>query len=166
MRIERLYISPGHNYFGHHGKAPGEAPVKAVYEVECDAGKGVRGDRFYDYKPDYKGQITFFSAEVYLELCDRFGVTDKDPSAFRRNVIVSGADLNALVGKEFEVQGIRFLGTQEAAPCYWMDRAFHEGAEEELRGRGGLRAKILTSGVLRCESARPIESRMRHPRAQ
>ena len=25
------------------------------------------GDRFFDYKGDYKGQITFFSAEVFAE---------------------------------------------------------------------------------------------------
>jgi hypothetical protein len=30
-----------------------------------------------------------------------------------------------------------------------MDRAVAPGAEEFLRGRGGLRARILTDGVLR-----------------
>ena len=124
MKIEHLYISPDHNFFGHHEKPPGETPIQPVDEVECEAGKGLRGDRFYDYKPNYKGQITFFSSEVYRDLCEQFSVTDRDPSAFRRNAIVTGADLNALIGKEFEVQGIRFLGTQEAAPCYWMNHAF------------------------------------------
>ncbi len=151
MKIENLYISPDHNYFGHHGKPPGDAPVEKVEEVVCDAGRGLRGDRFYDYKPDYKGQITFFSREVYQDLCAKLDVHDKDPSVFRRNAVVSGVDLNGLIGKEFEVQGVRFLGCQEAAPCYWMNQAFHEEAEEALKGRGGLRAKILSSGVLRRE---------------
>ena len=48
-----------------------------------------------------------------------------------------------------EVQGIRFFGTQESAPCYWMNQAFAEGAEEALKGHGGLRAKVLSDGVLR-----------------
>jgi MOSC domain-containing protein YiiM len=47
------------------------------------------------------------------------------------------------------VQGVHFLGTQESTPCYWMNQAFAEGAEEELKGHGGLRAKILTDGFLR-----------------
>src|SRR4029077_13783233 len=31
----------------------------------------------------------------------------------------------------------------------WMDGAFAPGAQEFLKGRGGLRAKILTDGLLR-----------------
>ena len=71
------------------------------------------------------------------------------PIYFRRNIIVSGTDLNSLIGKKFTVQGIDFLGTQEAAPCYWMNGAVAPGVEDTMKGRGGLRAKILTSGVLR-----------------
>src|SRR5688572_19289874 len=95
IRIEHLYLSPGHNYFGHHGKPADEHPIIAVPEVECVAGRGLRGDRFFDYKPDYKGQITFFSAEIYDELCATLpspsaaGVPPS-PSAFRRNVITRG----------------------------------------------------------------------------
>jgi MOSC domain-containing protein YiiM len=58
-----------------------------------------------------------------------------------------------LIGKEFEIQGVRFLGTEEASPCFWMDQAFGEGAEDALRGKGGLRAKILDDGVLRTEES-------------
>jgi MOSC domain-containing protein YiiM len=61
-------------------------------------------------------------------------------------------DLNTLIGVEFEVQGVRFLGSAECSPCYWMDRAFAPGAEAALKGRGGLRAKILSDGVLRVEA--------------
>ena len=121
-------------------------------EAQCIAGKGIVGDRFFDYKPDYKGQITFFAKEVYDDICLEFGLVDVPPSVFRRNVIVEGMDLNSLIGEHFEVQGIEFLGTQEATPCYWMNQAVAEGAEESLKGRGGLRAKILSSGTLRPEA--------------
>ena len=33
-----------------------------------------------------------------------------------------------------------------------MNQAFHEGAEEAMQGRGGLRAKVLSDGTLRAES--------------
>ena len=74
---------------------------------------------------------------------------DREPSVFRRNVITAGVGLPDLYGREFEVQGVRFLGTGHCAPCHWMNEAFHPGAEERLQGHGGLRAKILSDGVLR-----------------
>ena len=121
-------------------------------EVRCVAGCGLEGDRFFKYKEDYKGQITFFAHEVYEQMCAEFNVWDREPWVFRRNVITVGLDLPSLIGKEFELQGVRFLGTTESAPCYWMEQAFAVGAEERLKGNGGLRAKILSDGVLRTGS--------------
>jgi MOSC domain-containing protein YiiM len=118
-------------------------------EVECVAGSGLRGDRYFDYKEDFKGQITFFSDEVFAEVKDRFGLPDLAASAFRRNVIVSGVDLGSLIGRRFRIGEVEFEGTEEAAPCYWMDEACAPGVEEFLRGRGGLRCRIRQGGMLR-----------------
>jgi MOSC domain-containing protein YiiM len=74
---------------------------------------------------------------------------DCSPSLVRRNVITRDVDLNKLIDEDFEVQGVRFHGTSECRPCYWMDHAIAPGAEEFLKGRGGLRAQILTDGILR-----------------
>lgn len=153
MEILHLYISAAHNFIGHHGQPPGEEPMAEAAEIECVAGRGIRGDRFFDHKPDYHGQVTFFAFENHEWLSLHLGVHGKEPSAYRRNVITRGVDLNGLIGKEFEIQGVRFFGTTEAAPCYWMNTAFGEGAHEALAGRGGLRAKILTSGILRPTAA-------------
>jgi MOSC domain-containing protein YiiM len=121
-----------------------EVPV-----MECVAGRGIRGDRYFDFKDDYKGQITFFSLDVFEELCAALNAHDASPAAARRNVITRGFDLNEFIGKEFEIQGLRFYGTEESAPCYWMDGVFAPGAKDFLKGRGGLRAKILSDGELR-----------------
>lgn len=152
MKLVHIFISPEHAYFGHHGKPSGRAPLIAVEEAEAVAGKGLVGDRFFGWKEDYAGQVTFFSLEVHEALCAELGVTDRGPEAYRRNLVVRGADLDALMGVEFELQGVRFLGMAEAKPCYWMDEAFAPGAEEALRGRGGLRAKVLSNGILRREA--------------
>ena len=149
FEILHLYISPEHNFFGHHGKPPGQAPVLERETIHCVPGRGIEGDRFFGHKDDYKGQITFFADEVYRDLCARLNIHDKPPSVLRRNVITRGVDLNSLIGVEFEVQGVRFLGVEECKPCYWMDHAFGPGAEEALKGRGGLRARILSEGYLR-----------------
>jgi MOSC domain-containing protein YiiM len=151
-RIAGLYISPGHNFYGRYGQPACEHPIISVAQVECIAGKGLVGDRFFDHKEDYKGQITFFAWETYEDLCLRFRITDKHPGVFRRNVITHGVNLNSWIGKEFEIQGVLFEGTQESAPCSWMNQAFCEGAEAAMRGRGGLRARILTDGLLRVDA--------------
>lgn len=149
MQIEHLYISPGHNFVGHHGKPPGEHPVTECDSVECVAGRGLRGDRYFDHKEDYKGQITFFDADVLRRICIELGI-EGTAAATRRNVIARGADLNALIDRPFEVQGIRFFGVEECRPCYWMNHAFRdERVEGMLKGHGGLRARILSDGILR-----------------
>lgn len=149
IRICHLFISPGHNFYGHHGQPPGEHPIVEVEQVECVAGRGLRGDRFFDYKPDYKGQITFFSMEVLEALRRELNLPHVLPSATRRNVFTRGVDLNTLIGVPFEIQGVRFEGVCECTPCYWMNTALGPGAESWLKGRGGLRARILSDGILR-----------------
>lgn len=152
LRVARLFISPGHNFFGRHGMTAGENEAVEVEEIECVSGRGIRGDRFFDFKPDYKGQITFFDLAVFRELLATLGLpADTCPSLVRRNAFTEGLDLNTLIGKEFTVQGVRFLGVAECSPCHWMDSALAPGAEEFLKGRGGLRCKILSDGVLLVE---------------
>ncbi|CAN5824333.1 hypothetical protein BH09VER1_BH09VER1_41620 [soil metagenome] len=152
LRVLKLYVSPGHNFFGHHDTHAGEHPTLEVPEVNIIAGSGIEGDRFFDYKKEYKGQVTFFDYAVYQSLCAELSVSDKSPAVFRRNVLTIGCNLNDLIGHEFEVQGIRFAGIEESRPCAWMNEAFGPRAESALRGRGGLRTRVLTSGLLHSES--------------
>jgi MOSC domain-containing protein YiiM len=148
VKIRHLYISPGHNYFGHHGEPAGTHAIIEIAEIECIAGSGVRGDRFFNYKENYQGQITFFSSEVYEFMRLALNLSGKSAAGARRNVVTEGIDLNSLIGKDFEIQGVKFRGTAHCKPCYWMDQAFAPGAEHFLQNRGGLRAQILTDGRL------------------
>ncbi|MEO6848922.1 MAG: MOSC domain-containing protein [Chthoniobacterales bacterium] len=154
MKIEHLYISSAHNFFGHHGKEAGTQPMLARDRLECVAGKGICDDRFFDHKENYKGQITFFAVETYEMLCKELEIHDKGTEVFRRNVITRGVDLNALVGSHFTIQGVEFIGTEECRPCYWMDGAFGLGAEEKMKGHGGLRARILSDGILQVDGGK------------
>lgn len=152
MTIHLLTRSPAHNFFGHHGGPAGSAPLEIVDALECVAGRGVRGDRFFDYRENYKGQITFFSLEIFDRLRAELNLPAARPEATRRNVFTRGIDLLSLGGREFELQGVRFAGVEECRPCYWMDQALGPGADAWLKGRGGLRARILTDGVLRVDA--------------
>ena len=88
----RLFVSPGHNFFGHHDQPAGEHPIVAVEQIECIAGREIRGDRFFDYKPDYKGQITFFAIEVIEALARELNLVGVRPEFTRRNVFTRGSE--------------------------------------------------------------------------
>lgn len=154
-----MFISPGHNYFGHHGREPDDYPLLEETRIECVAGRGIKGDRFFDYRDSYPGQITFFSEEVFGELCRAFDLTNKSAGILRRNAVVSGIDLNSLIGVDFEIQGVKFRGTKHCKPCYWMNFAVAPGSEKFLTGRGGLRAQILSDGFIEVGDARLVCSR-------
>jgi MOSC domain-containing protein YiiM len=149
FKICHLFISPGHNYVGHHRKPPGSHASVEIAEIRCIAGKGIAGDRYFEFRTDYKGQITFFEEETYQDLCFRFGIWDRGPGVFRRNVITRGVRLNDLIEVEFELQGVCFFGKEECRPCHWMNTAFASGAEHAMKGRGGLRAEVRSDGLLR-----------------
>ncbi|MGC4017446.1 MAG: MOSC domain-containing protein [Luteolibacter sp.] len=148
--LHHLFRSPGHNYFGHHGMPAGENGIEDCEAIKLVAGRGILGDRFFDFKADYKGQITFFDQAVVEQVRAHTGKADLPASAFRRNVVIEGADLNSLIGHRFRLGGILFEGTQECSPCYWMDGACGmPGVEQLMKGRGGLRCRILEDGILK-----------------
>lgn len=146
--VTHLFISPGHNYYGRHGKGSEDHEILDREEISLVAGSGVEDDRFFDYKDDYKGQVTLFDHATYERVMSEFELPDLKPSAFRRNVVVKGLDLNELIGKAFRLGGVELTGSEEAKPCYWMDEACAPGVEKFLKGSGGLRCRIKTGGKL------------------
>ena len=132
-----IYLSAGHSYFGRHQQGALVQKITSVGEVECLEGKGLVGDRFFAHEKNDRGQVTFFSSEVFAHLCEALKVVGADPSVLRRNVLTRGVDLNAWIGAEFCIQGVVFEGVEECRPCYWMDSALAPGAELAMRGQGG-----------------------------
>lgn len=152
ITIEHIYISPGHNYFGKPKDGPGLHPTTDVERVEVRAGRGLVGDRYYGVPAHYEAQVTFFAVEVFDALLAEFQREDLTPILTRRNIVTRGVNLNQLIGQEFTItshQGTAsFVGTKPCSPCAWMDAMLGTGAHAFLRGRGGLRARILTNGTL------------------
>jgi MOSC domain-containing protein YiiM len=65
---------------------------------------------------------------------------------FRRSLITSGIDLNALVDKEFMVGTARCRGIELCEPCAFLAATVHRAVLPGLVNRGGLRAIIIKSG--------------------
>jgi MOSC domain-containing protein YiiM len=127
----------------------GTVPMTGVPRMKLVAGKGAEGDR-YSKLEGARGQVTFFAEETWLRLCEELGVADRSSDVFRRNIVVRGADLNGLIGCDFEVQGVKFHGAEYCKPCFWMEQAFAPGTFDRLTAwkAGGLRASVLTDGWL------------------
>ena len=155
LALRHIFVSAGHSYVGRHGLGSVPQSIREVDRVECVAGRGLRGDRYFDHRENFKGQVTLFSAEVFAEMCAALNLPHAQPAALRRNLLVGGGDLNELIGRRFELQGVLLEATEECRPCYWMDEALGPGAEAWLRGRGGLRCRILTDGWL-CKATSTI----------
>lgn len=152
ITLEHIYVSPGHNYFGKPKDGPGLHPTADVEAVEVRAGLGLVGDRYYAVPAHYEAQVTFFATEVFEALLAEFGRDDLAPILTRRNIVTRGVALNQLIGQEFTLDAgagpVSFLGTKPCSPCAWMDTMLGAGAHAFLRGRGGLRARIITTGTL------------------
>jgi len=160
MIVARIFLCPEHVYVGHHGQPPGTAAMVEADRVRLIAGRGIAGDRYSDREPGHKGQVSFFAEETWLRLREKLAGFDREPAVFRRNLLVRGADLLSLIDAEFEIQGVRFRGSEYCKPCFWMDQAFAPGTLDALSAwsAGGLRARVLSDGWLESERHRAAKA--------
>ncbi|GAB7190790.1 hypothetical protein NUM3379_14970 [Kineococcus sp. NUM-3379] len=153
VEVLHLLVSPAHAYFGRAGDGPADVPTEDAPSVEAVAGRGLRGDRFFGKAAHMDAAVTFLAVEAWEAVAADLALPAvPDPLLARRNVVLRGAELDPLRGREFELVTaagtVRFAGRRPANPCVWMDRVVAPGAHRALRGRGGLRATPLTDGVL------------------
>ncbi|MGJ3243286.1 MAG: MOSC domain-containing protein [Opitutales bacterium] len=159
IHLEAFFLSTGHDFKGRYGKPRGHHGIAEPQTIQCVAGKGLAGDRYFGHKPGFKGQATFVDRTAYQALVHwletehgRDPETIPGPAGLRRNILVGGLDLNPLIGQTFELAtdggSVRFSGSEACAPCFWMDAVFGPGTEAFLKGRGGLRVRILSDGQL------------------
>lgn len=129
-------------------------PMIAVSEVRAVEGKGLEGDRYfhqtgtYSQKPGPDREVTLIESEALEALQRETGIT-LAPGASRRNIVTRGAPLNQLVGKEFRVGEVTLRGIRLCEPCAHLEQLTQPGVLQALVHRGGLRAQILTGGMIR-----------------
>jgi MOSC domain-containing protein YiiM len=123
-----------------------EAPVTLVEEAVAVAGRGLQGDRY----ADASGTFASGRPGSALTLIDA-AVLDAFPGGLdhRRNVVVRGTDLDALIGRDFTLGGARCRGRRRCEPCAHLDRLNGGGVLRPLVHRGGLRADVVQGGTVR-----------------
>lgn len=130
-----------------------EAPMQSVNEVHAVPGQGLEGDRYFAHqgtfsKPQPDRELTLIEAEAIEALRSEFQV-DFGLSASRRNIVTRGVPLNHLVEKEFWIGDVKARGLRLCEPCSHLQRLSHPKVLPGLVHRGGLRAQILTEGMIR-----------------
>jgi MOSC domain-containing protein YiiM len=134
------------------------SPSHSMVEVDhvmAIPGKGLVGDRYFEGNGTFSPQPQKPDFEVTLMELEQIESFAKSSqllfTAFqaRRNLIVQGVDLNACVGKEFQIGSVRFRGIRLCEPCNYLAKITFPEVLPGLVHKGGLRAQILCEGVLR-----------------
>jgi MOSC domain-containing protein YiiM len=130
-----------------------KAPVRRVEQARALPGVGLEGDRyalklgtFYKPLPDY--ELTLIEAEA-IEAMTRDYRTEISAGDARRNLVTRDVPLNHLVGREFNIGRVRIRGIRLCEPCDHLQGLIGLPVIKGLRHRGGLRAQILSEGLIR-----------------
>ena len=145
-----------------HGKllaigiaADSKLPLSSVDSIAAMAGRGLTGDRYAEEKgvgqkgpakPDQ--EVTLIEQEAITAAGQEYKLSFTHLDT-RRNLLTAGVPLNHLVGKTFRVGEVLLRGIELCEPCGHLEKLTCAGIKNSLLHRGGLRAQIVRSGVLR-----------------
>lgn len=139
------------------------AAMEARQAISVHQGTGLEGDRYalsigaYSKEtPPKVRHVTLIAAESIEHANAWFAQHGQPPmraEETRRNLLIediSAEEMNALVGREFTLGGVRLRGVERADPCPRPTRLLgRAGFDQAFDARGGLRAEALSSGELK-----------------
>ena len=143
-RVERVFIATSAG-----------AVMQSVHAVVAKAGVGLQGDRYHGERGSWsksKRPVIRQVSLIELGALERANANEAESFLLedtRRNIVVSNFPLNDLVGRHFFVGPVRMLGVELCEPCERPSRLVGKPKfAERFAGRGGLRAQILTTGLI------------------
>ena len=121
------------------------APMKEQQQVEVTLRQGI----VQDYRGTGLRQVTFLDMGQWREVLAELGI-DLPWYTRRANVLITGIDLAATVGRRLQIGACRFAIGGETTPCGRMDE-LQPGLRRTLTPalRGGVWGKVLQGGTLR-----------------
>jgi MOSC domain-containing protein YiiM len=134
-----------------------KASMRATSQVLAIPGVGLEGDRYAlkqgtFYKPEPGFELTLIEAEAVEAMAREYRIMIAVGDA-RRNLVTRDVPLNHLVGREFQIGGVKVRGIRLCEPCSHLEAIVGQPVIKGLRHRGGLRAQILSEGTIRVGDA-------------
>ncbi|MFF7329553.1 molybdenum cofactor biosysynthesis protein [Streptomyces sp. NPDC090306] len=161
VEVLELLVSAHHRLSGRPSDGPASGPDdERVGRVTVRAGLGLVGDRYFGRPAHRDASVTIMAAEnLPSDLAPGVGLRHT-----RRNVLLRGVDVDALVGAVLSLDTgdgpVSFRLNRPARPCAWMDVTVAPGAWRAMRRTGGVRCTPLTDGTL---AVGPAELRILQP---
>ncbi len=136
--------------------------VNVVNQAEAVVGLGLTGDHRCLKTTGSARQVTIISREYIHQIAYQLGMDFIDPILLRRNLVISGMNLNLLRFQRLQIGDVILETSALCDPCSRMDENLGKGAASAMFGYGGLCAKIIQSGhmavgdaVVRLPPAKP-----------
>jgi MOSC domain-containing protein YiiM len=126
-----------------------------VQQVQAVTQVGLMGDRYALGRGAWSNskkvtirQVSLIATEAITE-ANKLLLVPFLPQETRRNLLTEGIELNGLVGKCFQVGGVAMRGVELCDPCTRPSMLSKKpDFESAFQQRGGLRAEILSDGII------------------
>lgn len=128
-------------------------PLETVQQVQALPGRGLEGDRYclgrgsLSRWPGAARQVSLIEREVLDDVLSQTGI-DLHEGRSRRNIVTERMTLAELKGQTFRIGTAILRGVGLCQPCGYLERLTAAGTFAALKGRGGLRAEVLSEGVI------------------
>jgi len=153
-----------------HVTSTGAAPMRNVAEIDAVAGQGLSGDRYEKKQGTFQRdttsqpsqQVTLIEIEAVRAALQEYDI-EFTPADTRRNLLTEGVALNHLVGREFHVGNALLRGVELCEPCGHLEKFTCAGITRSLIHRGGLRAEVMTGGMIKVGDVIRMTKEARNP---
>ncbi|MBB1489120.1 MOSC domain-containing protein [Oceanospirillum sediminis] len=131
------------------GLRPGrKQPMITTESVMALAELGLEGDHRCEKTPGSGRQVTLIAAESIRTIEIYSGHQHISPDQLRRNLVISGININLLRHQRFRIGDAVFEATALCHPCSRMNQTIGPGGAAAMFGYGGLCARIIQSGLI------------------
>jgi MOSC domain-containing protein YiiM len=123
-------------------------PIQPLQQSEIRAGTGLVEDH-HARSGRSKRQVTLIQWEHLAVVASIMGRDSIAPELLRRNVAVSGINLQGLKDQQFRIGDVLLEGTGFCHPCSRMEEVLGAGGYHAMRGHGGITARVLQGGIIK-----------------
>ena len=125
-----------------------KANLIEVENANVKLSKGLEGDHYKGSSG--KREVTLIQKE-HLDTVASILQKDKiEPFKTRRNIVVSGINLQALKDKQFSIgEEVVLETTGMCHPCSRMEQNLGAGGYNAMRGHGGITTKVIKGGTIK-----------------